>query len=153
MDGEMYDHAREVYVLYAQIEADAANLVKAEFEDLREQANLVGHMTITCPQHHDHMTITWHSQVNREYVVECFYHKNPVLKDRVEYRFEPHDKDTVSSLSKDHGAEIFLEKDARKWAIRLVKLQESITTTQKQIKGLQSVTSAYTKVCNLLSYW
>ena len=37
----MYERARNVYMLYAQIEADAANLVKAEFEDLREQAYLV----------------------------------------------------------------------------------------------------------------
>ena len=78
--------------------------------------------------------------------MECFYHKNPVLKNRVEYRFEAHDKDTVLSISKDHGAEIFLEKDARKWATRLVKFQDSIASTEKQIKGLKSVTSAYTKV-------
>ena len=86
-------------------------------------------------------------QVNRDYVVECFYHKYPVLKDRVEYEFEPYGKDSVTILSRDHGAEIFLEKDARKWATRLVKHQGTMATMQKQIKGLQSVTSAYTKVC------
>jgi hypothetical protein len=123
MDGEMYERARNMYVLYAQIDADAANMVKAEFEDLREQSYLV----------------------NRDYVVECFFHKNPVLKDLVEYRFEPHDKDTVTVISKDHGAEIFLEKDARKWATKLVKHQSNISVIQKQIKGLKSVTSAYTK--------
>ena len=79
-------------------------------------------------------------------MVECFYDKNPVLKHPVEYRFEPHDKDTVTLLSKDHGAEIFLEKDARKWAMRLVKHQASIAQTMKEIKGLKSVTTAYTKV-------
>ena len=42
MDGEMYERARNAYMLYAQIEADAANLVKADFEDLREQSYLVG---------------------------------------------------------------------------------------------------------------
>ena len=85
-------------------------------------------------------------QVNRDYVVECFFHKNPVLKNPIEYRFEPHDKDSLSMLSKDHGAEIFLEKDARKWTTRLVKHQDTIAATQRQIKGLKSVTSAYTKV-------
>lgn len=85
-------------------------------------------------------------QVNRDYVVECFFHKYPVLKDLVEYQFEPHDKDTITGISKDHGAEIFLEKDARKWAMRLVKHQASIATATKQIKGLKSVTTAYTKV-------
>ena len=31
-----------MYMLYAQIEADSGNFVKAEFEDLREQSYLVG---------------------------------------------------------------------------------------------------------------
>lgn len=141
----MYEKSRDIYMLYAQIEADAAILAKAQFEDLREQSYLVGHMTshMTC-----HMTHLIQCQVNRDYVVKCFFHKNPVLKDRVEYRFAPHDKDTVCCISRDHGAEIFLEKDARKWASRLVKHQNSVTTLEKQIKGLRSVTSAYTKVSN-----
>ena len=41
MDGELYDKAREAYMKYAQIEADFANVVRAEMEDLREQAYLV----------------------------------------------------------------------------------------------------------------
>ena len=52
----------------------------------------------------------------------------------------------MSGLSRDHGAEIFLDKDARKWATKLTKDQQAITSHQKQVKGLQSVTSAYTKV-------
>ena len=49
-------------------------------------------------------------------------------------------------ITRDHGAEIFLEKDARKWAGRLVKHQMAIAEIQKQVKGLRSVTTAYTKV-------
>ena len=79
-------------------------------------------------------------------MLECYFHKNPVLKDQVDYKFEPLDKDTVTVISKDHGAEIFLEKDARKWASKLVKLQVTIAQTRKQVKGLKSVTTAYTKV-------
>ena len=41
MDGELYEKAREAYMKYAQIEADFANVVRAEMEDLREQAYLV----------------------------------------------------------------------------------------------------------------
>lgn len=37
----MYDKVQEAYLLYAQIEADSANKIKAEFEDLREQSVLV----------------------------------------------------------------------------------------------------------------
>ena len=56
MDGEMYEKARNVYMLYAQIDADAATLVKAEFEDLREQSYLVSHMTSHDLSHDSHMT-------------------------------------------------------------------------------------------------
>ena len=41
LDGEMYDKMRNAYMLFAQIEADSCNAIKAEFEDLREQAQLV----------------------------------------------------------------------------------------------------------------
>ena len=37
----MYDKVRNAYSLYGQIEADNANFIKAEFEDLVEQAYLV----------------------------------------------------------------------------------------------------------------
>ena len=43
MDGEVYDKFRDAYTLYAQIEVDCANYVKANFEDLRDQASLVRH--------------------------------------------------------------------------------------------------------------
>lgn len=39
----MYDKIQNAYLLYAQIEADNANKMKAEFEDLREQSGLVGY--------------------------------------------------------------------------------------------------------------
>ena len=97
--------------------------------------------------HSSHYTVTTHkSQVNRDYVVECYFHKHPILKEPVVVNFEPYGQDTVSGLSRDHGAEIFLDKDARKWATKLIKDQQIIATCQKQVKGLQSVTSAYTKV-------
>ena len=37
----MYDKVRNACALYAQIEADTAIFVKAEFEDLAEQVHLV----------------------------------------------------------------------------------------------------------------
>ena len=43
----MYDKFRDAYTLYAQIEVDCANYVKANFEDLRDQASLVRHCMYT----------------------------------------------------------------------------------------------------------
>ena len=41
MDGELYSKVRDAYSMYAQIELDATKFIKAEFEDLAEQAILV----------------------------------------------------------------------------------------------------------------
>lgn len=84
--------------------------------------------------------------MNREFVLECYLHNNPILGELKGFKFEPYGQDTVTAMSRDHGAEIFLDKDARKWATQLTKDQMSITQVCKQVKGLQSVTSAYTKV-------
>ena len=46
MDGEVYDRFRDAYTLYAQIEVDCANYIKANFEDLREQASLVSECAV-----------------------------------------------------------------------------------------------------------
>ncbi len=79
-------------------------------------------------------------------MLECYLDRHPVLGELKEFTFEPYGQDTVTAISRDHGAEIFLDKDARKWANQLTKDQMSISSLQRQVKGLQSVTSAYTKV-------
>lgn len=121
IDGDMYDKLQEAYVLYAQIEADSANAVKAEFEDLRDQASLL----------------------NREYVLECFMYDHSILKDKIAYQFEAASEDKVTAVSKDHGAELYLQREARKCSQELTKLNQSIIEKTKQIKGLQSMTQAY----------
>lgn len=85
-------------------------------------------------------------KVNREYVLEVFLQKYPCLREVREHTFEPYGQDTVTAISRDHGAEIFLDKDARKWANKLTKDQMTITSLEKQVKGLLSVKSAYIKV-------
>ena len=85
-------------------------------------------------------------QVNRDYVLGCFLHRYPILNQRIEYTFEVYGQDQVSVICRDHGAEIFLDKDARKWATKLTKDQHAIVALEKQVKGLRSVTNAYTRV-------
>lgn len=156
MDGDFYDKAREVYMFYAQIEADTASMIKAEFEDLRDQSYLVSsplgielHCTCGFPLK---CQLAYASllrpQVNREYNLQCYLDGSPVLREAIDYVFEPYGQDKVTVLSRDHGAEIFLDKDARKWATMLVKQQNGIAQIDKQVRGLKSVTAAYIKVGN-----
>ncbi len=94
----------------------------------------------------DSHTHTLFSQVHREYVLQCFLERYPVLKDVMEYEYEPNGQDQVCAIAKEHGAEIFLDKDARKWAMKLTKDNGAISEKMKQVRGLKSVTMAYTKV-------
>ena len=54
----------------------------------------------------------------------------------------------ICAISKDHGAEIYLNKDARKVATQLLDQKSLIAEKSKAIKGLTSVSTAYLKVSN-----
>ena len=59
----------------------------------------------------------------------------------------PHPPPQVRAISRDHGAEIYLDKQARKWANELIAEEQQISDKSKAVKGLISVSVAYTKVC------
>ena len=88
----MYDKMRTAYTLFAQIEADSCSAIKAEFADLREQAQLVCCAISVCP--HDFTLV----QVNREYVLECFLHEYPFLRNKILYQFESVAGDKVQAV-------------------------------------------------------
>lgn len=52
----------------------------------------------------------------------------------------------VCAISRDHGAEIYLDKQARKWANELIAEEQQICDKSKAVKGLISVSVAYAKV-------
>ena len=58
----------------------------------------------------------------------------------------------ICAISKDHGAEIYLNKGARKIATDLMERKTLMTEKSKQVKGLQSVSSAYLKVHTVVQY-
>ena len=63
-----------------------------------------------------------------------------------EYKFEPHGKDSTSTITREHGAGAILEEEVREWVSQLKKHQMAIEGIQEQVKKWKSVTSAYTKV-------
>lgn len=79
-------------------------------------------------------------------MLECFLHEFPFLRNKILYQFEPVAGDRVQAISKDHGAELLLSKEARRWAQELIKLQHSVVDKGKAIRGLQSVSHAYETV-------
>ena len=63
-----------------------------------------------------------------------------------EYKFEPHDEDSISAITKDNGADVILEKDAIEWVSQMMKHQMNIGKIQKQVEMWKSETAADTKV-------
>lgn len=59
---------------------------------------------------HVHVLLILIPQVNREYVLECFIKDNPILRDKISYNFEPSGDDKVTTLSREHEAELYLNK-------------------------------------------
>ena len=80
-------------------------------------------------------------------MLSCFLLKFPEFAHVAQYNFEPFGQDQVTALCKDHGAEIYLQKNARKWAGELIQEEAQILEKNKAIRGLRSVSVAYTKVC------
>ena len=48
--------------------------------------------------------------MSREYVVECFLKEHSILKDKIVYKFEPAGNDKICTISKEHGATLYLDK-------------------------------------------
>ncbi|XP_065886224.1 F-BAR and double SH3 domains protein 2-like isoform X3 [Dysidea avara] len=123
MDGNLYEKTRELYVLYADMELQACSAVSEKFLDLKHQSNLV----------------------SRDYVVQCYLKKFPIMSSISQYEFESFGQDKICAISKDHGAEIYLNKGARKIATDVMEQKTFVAEKSKQVKGLQSVSSAYLK--------
>lgn len=83
--------------------------------------------------------------------MECFLYEFPSLRNKILYKFEPAAGDKVEAISKDHGAELLLNKQARYWAQELIKHQQMVVEKSKAIRGLQSVSQAYEMVCGCVT--
>lgn len=109
---------------------------------LFSHSHLASHFSIPPPT----ILLSLSLQVSREYIVECFLQKNPELRHVEEYRFEPHDEDSISAITKDSEADVILEKDAIEWVSQMMKHQMNIAKIQKEMEMWKSETAADTKV-------
>nr|CAD7424609.1 unnamed protein product [Timema monikensis] len=58
--------------------------------------------------------------LTREYNLQCLYLFYPVLKQHIQYEFEPCDNDTISRITAEHPSVVqSLSKEAKRWATRI----------------------------------
>ncbi|XP_043679826.1 protein nervous wreck isoform X2 [Vespula pensylvanica] len=78
-------------------------------------------------------------QLTREYNIQCCCLYYPVLKQHIQYEFEPCDSDPVDRITADHAAATTLGKEARRWSTRIAREVGSIRENNRKLQVLQQL--------------
>lgn len=105
MESFVYDRVAEYLSLMGRTELLTCSAMQNSFSTIRDQAK----------------------QLTREYNLQCCYLYYPVLKQHIQYEFEPCDDDHVDHVTADHeSASATLSKEARRWATKMARENNNI---------------------------
>ncbi|KAK4877431.1 hypothetical protein RN001_009937 [Aquatica leii] len=105
MESNVYDKVAEYFSLMGRTELLTCSAMQNSFGKIRDQAK----------------------QLTREYNLQCCYLYYPVLKQHVQYDFEPCDSDPVEHITAEHdSAAATLSKEARRWATKIARENNNI---------------------------
>ncbi|XP_071127276.1 F-BAR and double SH3 domains protein 2-like isoform X2 [Mytilus edulis] len=116
LDGDMYDHIRDYFLTYGKAALDVSTQEKSACENIFTEADLI----------------------DRNFNHQCFLYCNKILTDKVQYQFEPCHNDKCNKISKEHGADLQVDKEARKWATKIAKETKAIRDHEKTLKALEA---------------
>ncbi|KAJ8922371.1 hypothetical protein NQ315_004314 [Exocentrus adspersus] len=117
MESGVYDKVAEYLSLMSRTELLTCSAMQNSFTIIRDQAK----------------------QLTREYNLQCCYLYYPVLKQHIQYEFEPCDDDPVDRVTADHdSAAATLSKEARRWATKIARENNNI---KESIRKLQIYTA------------
>jgi len=86
-------------------------------------------------------------QLTREYNLQCVYLFYPVLKQHIQYEFEPCDNDTLNKVTADHAsAVVSLSKEAKRWAARIARETNNIRECVRKLQVFQQLRDSGQKV-------
>jgi len=86
-------------------------------------------------------------QLTREYNLKCVYLFYPVLRQHIEYEFEPCDNDPTSTVTAEGGAAAgTLAKEARRYANRIARENKNIRECTHKLQVLQQLKDQDKKV-------
>ncbi|KAL0113792.1 hypothetical protein PUN28_012727 [Cardiocondyla obscurior] len=75
-------------------------------------------------------------QLTREYNIQCCCLYYPVLKQHIQYDFEPCDNDPVDRVTADHSAATTLGKEARRWSTKIAREVSGIRENNRKLQVL-----------------
>lgn len=117
-DGKIYENLKDYYTTISNVEREACEISVLNLQ------NLEGHITM----------------LERAYAMVCFLQDNPIFTKCEPYDFNEANGDEITKISDEYGAGLPLNKEARKWTLRLVREQKSIRKKTKKLRGLKAMT-------------
>ncbi|XP_025408787.1 F-BAR and double SH3 domains protein 2 isoform X2 [Sipha flava] len=118
MEHNVYEKVQEYLALLSKIELLTCTVVHNSFKKVRHQAQ----------------------QLSREYNMQCVYLFYPVLKQHVQYQFEPCDGDSIDHITADHGGVVtILSQEAKRWATRIIRETNNIKENTRKLQVFQAL--------------
>ncbi|CAG0897271.1 unnamed protein product [Cyprideis torosa] len=117
MEGEVYEKLSTMFRLYAETEMSVSSTTSRIVVVLLEQA----------------------LQIDPVYNQQCYSVQFPVLSNPFGCDFEACDGDNTKIISTQYGANIECEKEARKWATRVLKESKYLREAPKKIARLEAL--------------
>ncbi|XP_044014210.1 protein nervous wreck isoform X1 [Aphidius gifuensis] len=113
----VYDKVQEYLTLMGRTELLTCMATQNSFGIIRDQAQ----------------------QLTREYNIQCCNLYYPVLKQHIQYEFEPCDNDQLDRVTADHSASTTLGKEARRWAARIAREVSNARENTRKLQALQQL--------------
>lgn len=86
--------------------------------------------------------------------MQCVYLFYPVLKQHVQYQFEPCDGDNIDHITADHGGVVtILSQEAKRWATRIIRETNNIRENTKKLQVFQALRESGQKVKKYTFYY
>ncbi|XP_053624439.1 protein nervous wreck isoform X3 [Plodia interpunctella] len=125
MESSVYEKVSDFLTLMGRTELLTCSATQHSFGKIRDQAQ----------------------QLTREYNLQCVYLYYPVLKQHIQYEFEPCDNDPVEVVTIEHDSvALTLAQEARRWATRVVRETALAREATRKLHLYQAMRDAGQKV-------
>lgn len=129
MESGVYDKVAEYLMLMSRTELLTCSAIQNSFTIIRDQAK----------------------QLTREYNLQCCYLYYPVLKQHIQYEFEPCDNDPTDQITAEHDSSAAtLSKEARRWATKIARENNIIRESVRKLHIYNALRESGQKVYKFL---
>lgn len=121
MENYVYERVADFLALIGRAELMTCSATQNSFSKIRDQAN----------------------QLTREYNLQCCYLYYPVLKQHIQYEFDPCDNDPVRKITAEHDAVLqTLNHEGKRWAARVARESHSVRENTRRLASYQALRDA-----------